>query len=107
MADAAYGSEENYAYLEQNHAENYLKYNTFYQDTRQYRKSDVIREHQFRAESFAYDAVKDEFTCPANKRLRFVNTSPYTSKNGYLTDRPIMNAKIARAAHIKPIVQKP
>lgn len=31
VADAAYGSEENYAYLEQHHVENFLKYNTFYQ----------------------------------------------------------------------------
>ncbi len=29
VADAAYGSEENYAYLELYGAENYLKYNTF------------------------------------------------------------------------------
>ena len=30
IADAVYGSEENYAYLEQHGAENYLKYNTYY-----------------------------------------------------------------------------
>jgi hypothetical protein len=27
VADAAYGSEENYAYLEQHNVENFLKYN--------------------------------------------------------------------------------
>lgn len=30
VADAAYDSEENYAYLEKYSPDNYLKYNTFY-----------------------------------------------------------------------------
>ena len=29
VADSGYGSEENYAYLEKNNAENFVKYNTF------------------------------------------------------------------------------
>jgi hypothetical protein len=47
IPDAAYVSEENYAYLEQHGAENFLKYNTFYQDTHHYRNPDVIQAHQF------------------------------------------------------------
>jgi transposase len=87
VADAAYGSEENYAYLEQQGAENYLKYNTFYQDTHHYRNPDVLRSHQFRAESFAYDPASDQFICPADKRLHFQYSSRYTTDNGYVTDR--------------------
>lgn len=87
IADAAYGSEENYAYLEQHHVENYLKYNTFYHDTREFRKIDETLKHQYRADHFPYDVEKDEFLCPANKRLHYVMTSPYTSENGYETDR--------------------
>ena len=87
VADAAYGSEENYAYLEQHGAENFLKYNTFYQDTHHYRNADVLRAHQFRAEHFRYDPNLDTFVCPADKRLHFQYTSRYTSDNGYVTDR--------------------
>jgi transposase len=87
VADAAYGSEENYAYLEQHQAENYLKYNTFYQDTHPYRKAEVLRAHQFRAEHFAYDPQTDTFVCPADKRLHFQYASGYTSDNGYQSDR--------------------
>ena len=68
-ADAAYGSEENYAYVEQHQLDNFLKYNTFYQDTHHYRDPDMLRAHQFRAEHFRYDATTDEFICPAEKRL--------------------------------------
>jgi hypothetical protein len=87
VADAAYGSEENYAYLEQQNAANFLKYNTFYQDTHHYRKPAVLRAHQFRAEHFAYDPEQDQFICPADKRLRFQYTSRYTTDNGYGSDR--------------------
>ena len=87
VADAAYGSEENYAYLEQHGAENFLKYNTFYQDTHHYRDRDVIRAHQFRAENFRYEPETDTFYCPANKPLLFQYASRYTTDNGYLTNR--------------------
>ena len=89
VADAAYGSEENYAYLEQQNVENFLKYNTFYQDTHRYRNPQVLRAHQFRAEHFAYDPVSDTFICPADKRLHFQYTSRYTSDNGYQSQRHI------------------
>lgn len=87
VADAAYGSEENYAYLEQHGLGNFLKYNTFYQDTHHYRKPEVLRAHQFRAENFHYDPHTDTFFCPAQKPLHFQYTSRYTSDNGYRTDR--------------------
>lgn len=87
VADAAYGSEENYAYLEQHGAQNYLKYNTFYQDTHNYRNTEVIRNHQFRAENFDYDAESDQFICPANQRLHFQQESRYVTDNGYYTTR--------------------
>lgn len=87
IADAAYGSEENYAYLEEHHVGNYLKYNTFYQDTRRHRMTAKEAKRRFRAEQFPYDAEKDEFICPASKRLHYVMTGPYTSENGYQTER--------------------
>jgi predicted RNA-binding protein with PIN domain len=93
VADAAYGSEENYAYLEKNNAENYLKYNTFYQDTHHYRDPEVLRTHQFRAENFVYDKVTDEFICPAGKRLHFQHQTRYTTDNGFETDRRIYECR--------------
>jgi hypothetical protein len=87
VADAAYGSEENYAYLARHGAENYLKYNTFYQDTHHYRDPDVLRAHQFLAEHFDYDRLVDQFICPAEKRLHFQYASKHTTRNGYVSDR--------------------
>jgi transposase len=87
VADAGYGSEENYAYLEQHALGNFLKYNTFYQDTHHFRKPELIRKRQFRAENFEYDPAQDEFICPAKERLTFQYASRYTTDNGYVTDR--------------------
>ena len=89
VADAAYGSEENYAYLDQQGVGNYLKYNTFYQDTHRYRDPAVLRAHQFRAEHFAYAATTDTFVCPAGQPLHFQYATRYTSDNGYLSNRRI------------------
>jgi transposase len=89
VTDAGYGSEENYAYLEQHSLGNFLKYNTFYQDTHHFRKPELIRKRQFLAENFEYDQDKDEFICPAQQRLQFQSTSRITTDNGYLTHRRI------------------
>jgi hypothetical protein len=87
VADAAYGSEENYAYLEQHQVENYLKYNTFYQDTHHYRNPEILRKHQFRSDHFEYDPQTNEFICPAHKRLSYRFTSRYKTDNGYESQR--------------------
>jgi transposase len=87
VADAAYGSEENYDYLQRHELGNYLKYNTFYQDTHHYRNPDVIRKHQFRADHFEYEEQNDQFLCPQKRRLSYLYTSQYKTTNGYLTTR--------------------
>jgi transposase len=89
VADAGYGSEENYAYLAQHGVGNYVKYNTFYQDTHHYRDPAIVRAHQFRAENFTYDAASDTFGCPNGQRLHFQHTARHTSDNGYESERRV------------------
>lgn len=89
IADAGYGSEENYAYLEEHQLGNYVKYNTFYQDTRKRRKAGPLRKNPYHIDNFQYDPVLDEYICPANRRLRFERTTTYTSENGYRSERAV------------------
>ena len=84
IADAAYGSEENYAYLEKHRVENFLKYDTFYKETHHYRGLEVLQAYQFRAENFGYDSDADQFICPANRCSHFQYISRYTTDNGYV-----------------------
>jgi transposase len=102
VADAAYGSEENYAYVDQHHLGNFLKYNTFYQDTHHYRDPEVLRAHQFRAEHFGYDPATDQFICPAEKRLAFTYESQYTTSNEYVTRRRHYACADCSACPLKP-----
>ena len=87
VADAAYGSEENYDYLQKHAVENYLKYPSFYQDTHHYRNPEIIRKHQFRSDHFEYDPETDQFICPAKKKLSYGYTSKYKTDNGYESER--------------------
>lgn len=82
IADAGYGSEENYEYLEENELGTYVKYNMFYQE-----QKGQLKEQIFRVENLPYDELKDEFTCPNGKKLKYKETRPYKTANGYETER--------------------
>jgi transposase len=84
VADSAYGSEENYAYLEQAGMQAFVKYNTFYQETKPRRKP-----KPFAAEQMPYDEAQDAFTCPNGQLLRYKTTWRYRSDNGYVSERRI------------------
>jgi transposase len=102
ITDAGYGSEENYAYLEEHAVGNYLKYNTFYQDTHHVRKPELLRKRQFLAENFEYDEDQDEFICPAQQRLLFQSTSRMTTDNGYQTHRRMYACRHCSECPLKP-----
>ena len=85
MADEVYDIEDNYSYRNQNQKTAYVKDNRFhYEQKRNYKK-----KQPYRAENFAYSPEVDEYECPQKKRLRYVNTKPYKSENGYISERRI------------------
>jgi transposase len=101
-ADAGYGSEENYAYLEQHHLGNYVKYNTFHREQQKHRKPELLRKALFRTENLPYDAVKDEFICPAQQRLTYQGSSRERTENGYWTELRRYAAASCNTCPLKP-----
>ncbi len=89
IADAGYGSEENYAFLEERGLGNFVKYNTFHQDQIRHRKLELIRQQSFRAENFPYDPEHDQFLCPAQHPLTFRGMKHFKTENGYPTERRV------------------
>jgi transposase len=87
--DAGYGSEENYAYLEKLGMGNYFKYNTFHQEQHPPRKPELLEKLRFNSTYFPYDPEKDEFICPAQNRMAYIETKPYKSKNDFLSERRV------------------
>ncbi len=73
VADAGYGSQENYELLERNGIAGYVKYNSF----------DRQRKEGFIEQQKEYDAENDCYYCPAGKPLYAVAEKTSTKKNSY------------------------
>ncbi len=78
IADGAYGSEENYQYLEGQQVEAYVKYPSFH-----FEKTRKFREDMFRSENLPYEEETDTYVCPGGKKLRYLYDSSHVTANGY------------------------
>lgn len=96
IADSAYGSEENYAYISQEQVGNYLKYNSFGKEQRP-----RYKPNPFAADQLEYDPEKDELICPAGKRLKYLYTFHTKTDNGYLAERRCYEAEDCRSCPLK------
>jgi transposase len=100
--DAGYGSEENYAWLEKKQFKNFLKYNTFHKEQHPPRKPELVEKARFLSANFPYDPAKDEFTCPAGHPMTYLETKPYKTSTGYLSDRRFYECSACAACPLKP-----
>jgi len=84
IADAGYGSNENYAYLEENSIEALVKYNTFHKEaTRAWKKN------PFKTENWPYDVHADRYTCPEGRHLPYTKTTRARTETGYMQELKI------------------
>ncbi|MCF8233144.1 MAG: IS1182 family transposase [Bacteroidales bacterium] len=84
IGDSAYGTFENYTYLDAHQTGNYLKFNSFHKETtRKYQNNPYLKDNM------PYDASRDEFTCPQGRKLRYRETEHRPSANGYYQKRRI------------------
>jgi len=87
IADAGYGSEENYLQLEQESIQAFVKYNTFHQEQKKRRK--IREKEKYYARNFTYDEEGDEFICPQGQRLAYERTTLIKTDNGFSSERRI------------------
>ncbi len=59
VADAGYGSQENYEYLGEHKIKNYVKYNWFYKSQKKKYKNDISKSN-----NLYYNELEDYFVCP-------------------------------------------
>lgn len=78
-ADAGYGSEENYEYLDQNHIEAFVKYNYFYLEQQ---KGDKAKS-PFHVDNLYYNPQQDCYYCPMGQKMTFLETTQKISLGGY------------------------
>lgn len=78
VADAGYGSEENYEMLEKKGAAAYLKYNYFHKEQKKKTKN-----NPFLPQNIFYNAERDFYVCPMGQRMENAGTGKRVSANGY------------------------
>jgi len=87
-ADAGYGSEENYAYMEANGTEAYVKYNYFHKEQKRAFKNDI-----FRIENLYYNQDEDYFVCPMGRHMTRAGTRHDKTGSGYRTESAVYRAQ--------------
>jgi transposase len=79
VADAGYGSEQNYSYLETNNMEGYVKYNYFDKD--QY--DAYVKKHPFSSDQLYYNKEQDIYICPMGQPMTSKGTFIKTTATGF------------------------
>lgn len=80
VADAGYGSEENYSYLDTQDCKAYVKHNMFHKEQkRSFKKDPTINAN------WAYDEECDEYTCAGGKKLSFLHEKKEKSALGFIS----------------------
>nr|WP_245624985.1 transposase [Paenibacillus stellifer] len=78
IADAGYGSEENYAYLEQEQIRAVVKYGSYHKEKSKAWKADISK-----IENWTYHEMEDAWTCPAGQTLEFHREHKEALTSGY------------------------
>jgi len=78
IADAGYGGEENYRYLENRRTVAVIKYTTYQKEKSRKWKNDI-----YRAENWEYNKEEKYYICPDGRKLTFSKTITRKNHSGY------------------------
>jgi transcription elongation factor Elf1 len=78
IADAGYGSLENYDFLEEKQIEPFVKYSYFHKEQTKKFQSDIRH-----IENLYYNELEDYFVCPIGQKMRLVRKETKKSSQGY------------------------
>jgi len=80
VADAGYGSEQNYEFMENNQIEAYVKYNYFHKEQKR-----AWKKNPFAPQNLFYNKNKDFFICVMGQKLISIGTKKSKSELGYIS----------------------
>jgi len=78
VADAGYGSEQNYEYAENEEIEAFVKYNYFHKEQKRSYKDNI-----FLPQNLYYNKSEDYIVCPMGQHMNFIGTSNRKTELGY------------------------
>lgn len=81
VADAGYGSEENYRFMEEASIEAYVKYNRFHIEHRP-----RYTPNPFHSDNFYYNEEEDYYVCPMGQHMERIGTAHTKTASGYRSE---------------------
>jgi transposase len=101
-ADAGYGSEENYQYLEDNNITGYVKHNHF--DRQQ---NETIRDKKpFTSDKLYYNKEKDCYYCPMGQPMNNIGTTTKKTSTGFKQQITIYRASNCEGCPLRGVCHK-
>jgi Transposase DDE domain len=88
VADAGYGSEQNYEMLEKQGIEAFVKFNYFHKEQKRNFKND-----SFGIQNLFYNSEKDFYVCTMGQRMEKIYDTTRTSSNGYVSNISVYQAQ--------------
>lgn len=79
IADAGYGSEQNYEYLSTNEINNYVKYNYFDKEQKKTRKD----KNPFTTDKLYYNKEQNYYICPMGQQMHHIGSYQQKTEAGY------------------------
>ena len=96
VADAGYGSEQNYEYLENKGIEAFIKYNYFQKE-----QTKKCKEDPRRIENLHYNPDQDCYYCPMGQPMTFIGTRQNQTAIGYVQNKKVYQAQNCKGCPIR------
>jgi transposase len=96
IADAGYGSEENFDFMSIHKITAYVKYNYYHKE----QQSD-FKNNPFLAANLYYNAKEDYFLCPSGKPMIWMGTHMSNTDNGYSSRIDTYQAEKCQGCHLR------
>jgi hypothetical protein len=90
-ADAGYGSEENYHFMENSRIEAYVKYSYFHKEQKR-----SFKNNPFLQDNLYYNPEKDYFVCPMGQQMRLAGKTTDKTKTGLSNAYPPLSGSEQR-----------
>lgn len=101
VADAGYGSEENYRFMEEAGIEAYVKYNRFHIEHRP-----RYRPNPFHQDNFYYNQEEDYYVCPMGQHMTRIGTRHSKTESGYRSENARYGAQNCKGCPLRCMCYK-
>jgi hypothetical protein len=101
VADAGYGSEQNYEWMEENQIQAYVKYNYFHKEQKR-----AWKKNPFDVQNLLYNKDKDFFICPMGQKLMNIGTKKNKSDLGYISTVTRYQAQNCQGCPLRSLCHK-